>query len=214
MSPLPVKMDIVVVEKCQAFCQALITGNHKFTFSLSMGKDNFNFETKELAKSSCEKKKKSPSQIRREEKRREERKQHKAAATEKVKEKPGSKSCTECNLSFNTEQGLKIHIGKTHKTAVLKTPEKQRKSSNSSKVSLVLTPGNESRHEELDNSTESESGLHKCHECEKEFKTHDEMIEHEDNDHTLMCHICFKFFTDKKSKVTHFMQNHNPNKKS
>ena len=63
-------MDTVVVEKCQAFCQALITGNHKFAFSLSMGRDNFNFETKELAKSSCEKKKKSPSQIRREEKRR------------------------------------------------------------------------------------------------------------------------------------------------
>ena len=211
MSPLPAKMDTVVVEKCQAFCQALITGNHKFTFSLSIGKDKFNFETKELTRSSCEKKKKSPSQIRRETKRREERKQLKAPATEKVAERPVAKSCTLCNLSFNTEQGLKIHIGKTHKTADLPTPEKQRNHSTSTEASLVLSPGNESRCEELESST---SAYHKCRGCEKVFMVQDDLIEHEDNDHPLMCHICFKFFKDNKTKVMHFMENHNPNKKN
>ena len=62
--------------KCLAFCQALVSSNQKFTFTLSIGKETFNFDNKELVASSCvhKKKKKSPSQIRREEKRREARK--------------------------------------------------------------------------------------------------------------------------------------------
>ena len=122
-----------------------------------------------------------------------------------------AKSCTLCNLSFNTEQGLKFHIGKTHKTADLPTPEKQRNHSTSTKASLVLSPGNESRCEELESST---SAYHKCRGCEKVFMVQDDLIEHEDDDHPLMCHICFKFFKDNKTKVMHFMENHNPNKKN
>ena len=58
-------MDKDIVEKCLAFCQALSGNNKLFSFSLKIGSDNFNFELKELAKSSCIKKKKSPSQLRR-----------------------------------------------------------------------------------------------------------------------------------------------------
>ena len=65
-------MDSTVVDKCLAFCQTLATSNMQFKFNLSFGQDIFNFEIKELAKSSCIKKKKTPSQIRREERRREE----------------------------------------------------------------------------------------------------------------------------------------------
>ena len=56
------------MDKCLAFCQTLAMSNQKFTFSLSLGKDNFNFSNKELVESSWKMKKKSPSQQRREEK--------------------------------------------------------------------------------------------------------------------------------------------------
>ena len=58
------------MEKCLAFCQGLVQSNNKFSFNFSCGKDNFNFDNKELVNSSW-KKKKSPSQLRRQKKRRE-----------------------------------------------------------------------------------------------------------------------------------------------
>ena len=74
------------VDKCLAFCQALVSSNQKFTFTLSIGKETFKFDNKELAASSCvKKKKKSPSQIRREDRRREARK---LKITEEVVEVP------------------------------------------------------------------------------------------------------------------------------
>ena len=42
-------MDKSVVEKCLAFCQALSNNNQLFSFSLTIGSDNFNFDLKELA---------------------------------------------------------------------------------------------------------------------------------------------------------------------
>ena len=63
-------MESGVAEKCLAFCQALTSSNQKFSLSLSIGQDNFNFCNKDLVTSSVlKKKKKSPSQIRREVKR-------------------------------------------------------------------------------------------------------------------------------------------------
>ena len=48
------------MDKCLAFCQTLAMSNQKFTFSLSIGKDSFNFSNKELVESSWKMKKKSP----------------------------------------------------------------------------------------------------------------------------------------------------------
>ena len=59
------------MEKCLAFCQALIQSDQKFTLSLAIGKDKLFFSNKELE--SSWKKKKSPSQVRREERRKRER---------------------------------------------------------------------------------------------------------------------------------------------
>ena len=75
------------VDKCLAFCQALVSSNQKFTFTLSIGKETFKFDNKELVASSCGKtlKKKSPSQIRREDRRREARK---SKITEEAVEDP------------------------------------------------------------------------------------------------------------------------------
>ena len=62
------------MDKCLAFCQVLSKFNQKFSLNLTIGKDNFIFDNKELATSSWQKKKKkSPSQLRREAKHREER---------------------------------------------------------------------------------------------------------------------------------------------
>ena len=57
------------MDKCLAICQTLAMSNLKFTSTLSLGKDKFNFSNKELVESSWKMKKKSPSQQRREEKR-------------------------------------------------------------------------------------------------------------------------------------------------
>ena len=46
-----------MVEKCLASCQGLVNSNHQFTLKLSLGKDNFDFQNKELVKSSCKRKK-------------------------------------------------------------------------------------------------------------------------------------------------------------
>ena len=67
--PWSTKMDADVVNKCLAFCQGLVSLGQHFSFNLSLGKNHFNFDNKELVKSSWMKKKKSPSQLRREEKR-------------------------------------------------------------------------------------------------------------------------------------------------
>ena len=46
--PLSKKMDSNVVEKCLAFCQALVNANKTFSLNLSINKDSFVFTNKEL----------------------------------------------------------------------------------------------------------------------------------------------------------------------
>ena len=114
-------MDKETVEKCLAFCQALSSNNQLFTFSLNIGGDSFNFNLKELAKSSCVKKKKSPSQLRREEKRKEQRKQAATKAEEdtaqvseqSIRVKP---KCDLCGTIYNSEEELNAHSKSDHKT--------------------------------------------------------------------------------------------------
>ena len=143
-------MDKDIVEKCLAFCQALSGNNKLFSFSLKIGSDNFNFELKELAKSSCIKKKKSPSQLRREMRRREDRKR----ATTKTKEDIAELSetsvivvkpkCDPCDTTFNSEEELSAHIETNHKT--LPSPEKER--GITSLCDLQLSPIHGQRDEE------------------------------------------------------------------
>ena len=61
------------MDNCLAFCRVLSKSNQKVSLNLTIGKDNFIFDNKELATNSWKKKKKSPSQLRRESKCREER---------------------------------------------------------------------------------------------------------------------------------------------
>ena len=131
-------MDKDVVEKCLAFCQALSSSSHLFSFNLKIGSDTFNFDLKELAKSSCVKKKKSPSQLRREKRRRDERKRAEEDTVEGSEKsvmvvKP---KCDPCGKSFNSEEELNSHIESDHKA--LPTPEKERSIASCS--SLQLSP--------------------------------------------------------------------------
>ena len=124
-------MDKEVVEKCLALCQTLTNKHQRFSFSLTMGSDIFTFSTKELVKSSCEKKKKSPSQLRREERRRQDRKRATAADEDTVKVSESSVFVVKCNLcdtSFSSEEELNAHNKDAHKTnsTTLSSPEKER----------------------------------------------------------------------------------------
>ena len=107
------------MEKCLAFRQGLVESNTNFSLNLSLGKDIFNFNNKDLDESSWKKKKKSPSQLRREKRRKDGREKTKED-TEKVSEKLDSNTmscqCDYCNANFKSEKGLKIHVGKAHKT--------------------------------------------------------------------------------------------------
>ena len=126
------------VDKCLAFCQALVSSNQKFTFTLSIGKETFKFDNKELVASSCgnNKKKKSPSQVRREERRREARKLKTAeqvvealpsATPQQAAEKtavhavPQQESttsefkCEQCDYKSTSERGLKQHARIKHR---------------------------------------------------------------------------------------------------
>ena len=160
-------MDVVVVQKCLAFCQGLVESNTKFTFNLSLAQDAFIFDNKELAKSSCEKKK-SPSQLRREKKRKEERKTKKedtAKVSENLDPESPKFKCDHCEATFSSEKGLKIHVGKSHKTNSSSTPEKERGSSPEKELLLNLTPARESR-EELNNGGSDDIEL-QCDLCDK-----------------------------------------------
>ena len=180
-------MEKGVVEKCLAFCQALSNNNQVFSFSLTIGSDNFNFDLKELAKSSCVKKKKSPSQLRREKKRREERKQ--AATSTKAEEdaaEVSSKSfanprCDPCETTFSSEEELSAHNESAHKK--LFSPEKEH--GIASHCELQLSPIHVQRDEENISEQESEPLVcdlswpgycdSKCREtfsCENDLRVH------------------------------------------
>ena len=127
----------------------------KFSFNLSIGKESFIFNNKELVTSSCVKKK-SPSQIRREQKRKEERSQKKATPAAEFTEEVAKASeaedggtldpevnskeykCSKCDSSFKSEEDLKTHIVDIHAVPNLPTPEKER--SHFPNSDLNLTP--------------------------------------------------------------------------
>ena len=137
------------MDKCLAFCQALITSDQKFILNLSIGNNKLFFSNKEL-ESSWQKKKKSPSQLRREKNRKMKRQKE---ATEKVAgdgaseaaakeaednstaekaEGPASIVCEECDYNATTEKGLKQHKRMKHgkpQQSTLSTPETSRRPS-------------------------------------------------------------------------------------
>ena len=123
-------VNAMVLDKCLAFCQALVQSNNHFTFKLTIGDVNFNFENKKPEKSFWTKKKKSPSQVRREERRRQEKAKvndpKEAGKASEEHFKPVAFDCSQCDFTSSSEEDLRNHVETEHTTSVLPTPEKER----------------------------------------------------------------------------------------
>ena len=93
-------------------------------------------------------------------------------------------------MSFESERGLKIHAGKTHKKILLASPEKER-SVSVQDISLVLSPSLEARdNEESAHSTpekEDMLGTFKCDYCKyppREFGSEAQLSIHHSKRHS------------------------------
>ena len=184
--------DSSLATKCLALCQALTSQGMVFNFSLNIGSTfSFSLDTKSKeALSSKVKKKASPSTLRRNMRRREEffnKKKSEASEAEKSESdkeasQPATFPCDQCDNVFKSEKGLKIHIGKGHKTV-----EKIMRSS--SDPSLMVSPIRESgRIIPCHNCGGDMSPTHLCQEepvesvkcdwCEKVFNCEDQLENH------------------------------------
>ena len=184
--------DSSLATKCLALCQALTSQGMVFNFSLNIGSTfSFSLDTKSKeVLSSKVKKKASPSTLRRNMRRREEffnKKKSEASEAEKSESdkeasQPATFPCDQCDNVFKSEKGLKIHIGKGHKTV-----EKIRRSS--SDPSLIVSPIRESgRTIPCHNCAGDMSPTHLCQEepvesvkcdwCEKVFNCEDQLENH------------------------------------
>ena len=130
--------DAKLASQCLDICQTLAGKSLPFSFSFNI-RPNFSFsvDTRGKEVSIPQKKKKTPSTLRRDARRREEllRKKLIAPTSEKTFK------CDHCDNNFKSENGLKIHIGKSHKKvdSTPATPDCLRQQTNSS-VSLSASP--------------------------------------------------------------------------
>ena len=138
-----------LASQCMAFCQALASKGQIFSFTLKVGSSfAFSLDTRGNGTSSLTKKRKSPSTRRRNARRRAEflakkRGPPEKSTPEKVARPVKAKEfkCDQCEKDFKSENGLKIHVGKTHNRvdSDLATPEVARNQLRSSE-SLSASP--------------------------------------------------------------------------
>ena len=159
--------DSSLTNKCLDLCHALAGQGKAFRFSLTIGSTfTFSLDSREGKETPLpSRKKKSPSTLRRNAKRKE----------DFLKKKPTSESasttglesnqelmlqrqefqCDECDFKSKSENGLKIHKGKSHKE--VSTPEKLRKPS--TQQSLLVSPS----------PTRNEKRIESCHNCDMDM---------------------------------------------
>ena len=144
-----------LASQCMAFCQALASKGQIFSFTLKVGSSfAFSLDTRGNGTSSLTKKRKSPSTRRRNARRRaeflakkrgppENESSSEKSTPEKVARPVKAKEfkCDQCDKDFKSENGLKIHVGKTHNRVDfdLATPEVARNQLRSSE-SLSASP--------------------------------------------------------------------------
>ena len=226
-----------LASQCMVFCQALASKGQTFSFSLNVGPSfTFSLDTRGNGSTTLSKKRKTPSTQRRNSRRRAEflaKKHGPPPETEPSVEKetePEEENifqCDQCENNFKSENGLKIHIGKTHKKvdSILATPERPRQHSRSS-VSLSASPLLDTSREEsspISSISETPTNIfckscrsykspnHTCHQCGgcgKICNSRDDLGQHNNTIHPLMCYICFQFFKDKESKAKHWREIH------
>ena len=130
--------DAKLASQCLEICQTLAGKSLSFSFSFSIG-PNFSFSVDTRGKEvlASPKRKKTPSTLRRDARRRDEflKKKQNAQTPEKAFK------CDQCEGTFKSENGLKIHIGKAHKNvnSTPATPDCLRQQLGSS-VNLSASP--------------------------------------------------------------------------
>ena len=210
--------DSSLATQCMAFCQALTGQGKVIQFSLNIGSTfSFTLDTrcKEILDSSP-KKKASPSTLRRNAKRRAEflkKKSKPAQEQEKISvdKEPASQratfQCDQCDNSFKTESGLKIHTGKSHKL-----PPAERVRETSSAPFLSVSPvkdnvrivpchmcGEEMSPQhtcDVDEQSSVNSSLvqtSKCYLCQETFNSEDDLENHYNAKHPNQCRECRVF---------------------
>ena len=105
--------DAKLASQCLDICQTLAGKSLPFSFSFNIGPNfSFSVDTRGKEVSTLQKKKKTPSTLRRDARRSEEflNKKPNAPTAEKTLK------CDQCDGTFKSENGLKIHIRKAHKT--------------------------------------------------------------------------------------------------
>ena len=128
-----------LMTQCLDFCQALSQQGRGFKLSVTVGSDfTFSLDTKETrpVKDNKTKKRISPSTKRRNAKRRAEFLSKKSPPEAAVATGLETNQCDQCDSTFKTQNGLKIHNGKAHKEDP--PPEKVRNPP--SQPALVCSP--------------------------------------------------------------------------
>ena len=177
MSPSPEKMTSMseLERKCLEFSQTLVSTGQPFKFSITSGSFSLSLESRGATTKMVERKVKklSPSQVKRNKRRKEEFLRKKSSPPEEPLEnqtsEPNSETeygkvheCDHCEKTFDSENGLKIHKGKTHKEVLrFQNPETP---------PLQVSPEKETpREEQCDCCGEIMSPSHQCeHEDEEE----------------------------------------------
>ena len=188
--------DPALVTQCLDFCQALASMGRTISLSLTLGSIfSFNLDTRRKPTSPDEKvmkkKKLSPSTLRRNQRRKQEfqkQKSESACNLDVTSQAMNTFQCDQYENNFNTENGLKIHIGKAHKVLKpLPSPEIGRDYPQD--TLLVMSPVKDTRREE-DNSEEFEEVIvpdedtvikHFCIESLCSFKRMNDRLETERN---------------------------------
>ena len=151
--------DSSLATQCLDFCQALARQGKDFKLSITIGSTfTFSLDTKEgkATLPTRMQKRKSPSTLKRNAKRREEFLASESSVLtgfESNQNQCEAFQCDQCNSSFKTVNGLKIHKGKSHKEAF--SPEKLRKSF--SQPPLTVSP------------MRDQSRVESCHNCDMEM---------------------------------------------
>ena len=166
MTAMPVKEDnAALLSQCLDFCQTLAAKSLTFSFTLTLGNSfslSLDSSGKEALAFKGKRKKKTPSALKRDARRREKFLKKKLEVStvdislqskdiseeENVGKQVAEKAldekafkCEQCDTIFKSENGLKIHVGKTHKkvNSTPATPDCLRQQPRSS-VSLSASP--------------------------------------------------------------------------
>ena len=161
-----------LASQCMAFCQALASKGQTFSFTLNVGPSfTFSLDTRGNGSTTLSKKRKSPSTQRRNSRIGGEQSfwprrmvlspPEREPSVEKEAAPENIFQCDQCKNNFKSENGLKIHIGKTHKKVDLATPECPRQQSRRS-VSLSASPLLDTSREESSTTPEPAEQCRKC----------------------------------------------------